>query len=292
LLQIAAYSVCSHQQDSLKSALTIRAETLNLVGGRVAKGLDTEAALRQAHARLEQAEARLTATDEAIALTDNAIAALIGAGPDRASTIVRPRIGALVPLDVPADASVNLIGRRPDIAAARARLEAAAQEVKVARAAFYPDVSLNALVGFQSFGLSHLFAGNSFAGGAGPAVSLPLFEGGALEGRYRASQGQYDEAVALYDRQVIDALHQTADALTSRARLGEQVSQSRKALADFEEANRLARLRYGQGLSTYLDVLSAEEGVLDSRLTVARLQTRAFALDVALVRALGGGFHS
>jgi outer membrane protein TolC len=66
----------------------------------------------------------------------------------------------------------------------------------------------------------------------------------------------------------------------------------RRALADFEAANRLARLRYSQGLSTYLDVLSAEEGVLDSRLNVAKLETRAFALDVALVRALGGGFRS
>ena len=74
--------------------------------------------------------------------------------------------------------------------------------------------------------------------------------------------------------------------------LASRLDSSRRVLADFEEANRLARLRYARGLSTYLDVLSAEEGVLDSRLAVARLQTRAFALDVALVRALGGGFHS
>jgi outer membrane protein TolC len=74
--------------------------------------------------------------------------------------------------------------------------------------------------------------------------------------------------------------------------LASRLADSRRALADYEEATRLARLRYGQGLSTYLDVLTAEDGVLDSRLSVARLETRAFALDVALVRALGGGFHS
>jgi NodT family efflux transporter outer membrane factor (OMF) lipoprotein len=280
------------QRDSVEAALAIRGQTLQLVDQRVAQGLDTQAVQRQARARLEQAQANLTATDEAIALNKNAIAALIGTGPDRALSIARPEIGALVARDLPANASANLLGRRPDIAAARARLEASAQEVKVARAAFYPDVSLNALIGVQSIGLSNLFTGNSVFGSAGPAVSLPLFRGGALQGQYRARRGQYDEAVALYDRRVIEALRETADAVTSRALLASRLADSRRALADFEEANRLARLRYSQGLSTYLDVLAAEEGVLDSRLTVARLQTRAFALDVALVRALGGGFQS
>lgn len=280
------------QHDSLETAIAIRTDTLKLVEQRVAEGLDTEAVQRQARARLEQTRANLTATNEAIALARNALAALAGAGPDRALTITRPEIEVLAPLGVPADASVNLIGRRPDIAAARARLEAAAQEVKVAHAAFYPDVSLTALAGFGSVGLSNMFSSNSFFGSAGPAVTLPLFRGGALQGQYRARRGQYDEAVALYDRQVIEALRQTADALTSRSLLASRLADSRRALADFEAANRLTRLRYSQGLATYLDVLSAEEGVLDSRLTVARLQTRAFALDVALVRALGGGFHA
>jgi NodT family efflux transporter outer membrane factor (OMF) lipoprotein len=280
------------QQDSIASAIAIRAQTLSLVDQRVTQGLDTQAALRQARARLEQTQANMTATVEAIALAKNAIAALVGTGPDRALTITRPDIGALVVLDLPANASVNLVGRRPDIAATRARLEASAQQVKVARAAFYPDLSLNALIGVQSIGLSNLFTSSSVIGNAGPAISLPLFRGGALQGQYRARRGQYDEAVALYDREVIAALRETADALTSRSQLAARLASSRRALADFEEANRLARLRYRQGLSTYLDVLTVEEGVLDSRLAVARLQTRAFALDVSLVRALGGGFHS
>jgi NodT family efflux transporter outer membrane factor (OMF) lipoprotein len=280
------------QHDSIEDAIDIRTQTLKLVDQRVGQGLDTQSALRQARARLEQTQANRTATDEAIALAKNAIAALVGTGPDRALTIMRPEIGALVPLDMPANASANLVGRRPDIAAARARLEASAQQVKVARAGFYPDVSLSALAGFQSIGLSNLFTSNSFFGSAGPAVTLPLFRGGALQGQYRARRGQYDEAVALYDRQVIEALRQTADALTSRALLASRLADSRRALADFEEANRLARLRYSQGLSTYLDVLSSEEGVLDSRLAVAKLETRSFALDVTLIRALGGGFHS
>ncbi|MBC9032476.1 efflux transporter outer membrane subunit [Sphingomonas sp. JC676] len=280
------------QHDSLTAAVDIRAQTLQLVAQRVAQGLDTDATLRQARGRLEQTQANLAATDEAIELANNALAALVGSGPDRGRSIGRPMIAALEMQGIPDNASIDLVGRRPDVAAARARADSAAQRIKVARADFYPNINLSALVGFQAVGIDNLFKQGSTFGSAGPAVSLPLFHGGALQGQYRASRGQYDEAIALYDRQVIEALRQTADALTSQKRLVARLTDSRRALADFEEANRLARLRYRQGLSTYLDVLSAEEGVLDSRLNVAKLETRAFALDVTLIRALGGGFHS
>ena len=144
----------------------------------------------------------------------------------------------------------------------------------------------------QAFGLNNLLSGGSSFGSAGPAISLPIFHGGALQGQYRGRRGQYDEAVALYDRQVIEALHETADAVTSQKMLVSRLANSRRALADFEEANRLARQRYEHGLSTYLDVLTAEEGVLEARLNVAQLETRAFSLDVQLIRALGGGFRA
>jgi len=280
------------QRDSYQSAIDIRTQTLALVSGRAGQGLDNDTAVRQARARLEQSQANLAATDEAITLAKNALAALIGTGPDRALTIERPVVAALHAQGLPDNASIDLIGRRPDIAAARASADAAAQRIKVARADFYPNVSLGALVGLQAFGLDNLFKGGSTFGGVGPAVTLPLFHGGALQGQYRSARGGYDEAIALYDRQVTQALHQTADTLASQKMLVIRLDSSRRSLADFEEANRLVRLRYRQGLATYLDVLSAEEGVLESRLAVARLQTRAFALDVALVRALGGGFHS
>jgi NodT family efflux transporter outer membrane factor (OMF) lipoprotein len=278
------------QRDTLESALDLRTQTAKLVRQRVNAGLDTAAELKQAEARISQARADLDATDEAMALTKNALAALMGAGPDRALSIVRPAIGALQAQGVPADAGVDLIGRRPDIAAARARVEGAGDRIKEAKAAFYPNVNLSALVGLSSFGLGNLFSSGSGFGSVSPAVSLPLFHGGALQGQYRGRRGQYDEAVALYDSQVIGALRETADAVTSQKMLATRLASSRSALADFEEANRLARQRYEHGLSTYLDVLSAEEGVLSARLDVAQLEARAFTLDVQLVRALGGGF--
>jgi NodT family efflux transporter outer membrane factor (OMF) lipoprotein len=278
------------QRDTLESALKIRSETARLVNQRTAIGLDTRAELKQAEARIPQTQADIEATDEAIALTKNALAALIGAGPDRALTIERPSVGSLQAQGVPANASIELIARRPDISAARSRVDAADDRIKEAKAAFYPNVNLSALIGLSSFGLGDLFSSSSGIGSVSPAVSLPLFHGGALQGQYRGRRGQYDEAVALYDRQVIEALHETADAVTSQKMLVSRLANSRRALADFEEANRLARQRYEHGLSTYLDVLSAEEGVLEARLDVATLETRAFTLDVQLIRALGGGF--
>jgi outer membrane protein TolC len=94
----------------------------------------------------------------------------------------------------------------------------------------------------------------------------------------------------MYDASVIKALRETADAMTSQKRLVSRLAESRNALADFQEAHRLARLRYEKGLATYLDVLSAEEGVVRAQLQVAQLETRTFTLDVQLIRALGGGF--
>jgi NodT family efflux transporter outer membrane factor (OMF) lipoprotein len=280
------------QRDSLQSALDIRSQTLKLVQQRFDAGIANQSELEQAKARIPQTKADLAATDEAIMLDKHALAALVGAGPDRALTIDRPAAGALQAQGLPADASINLLGRRPDIAAARTRVEAASERIKEARAAFYPNINIGALVGFQSLGLGSLFNSGSQFASVSPAVTLPLFHGGALQGQYRGRRGQYDEAVANYDGQVIQALRETADTVTSRQSLVERLGQSRSALASYETALRLAQRRYENGLSTYLDVLTAQESVVNARLTVAQLEARAFTLDVQLVRALGGGFRA
>jgi NodT family efflux transporter outer membrane factor (OMF) lipoprotein len=278
------------QRDNLEAALDIRAQTLKYVRARYDAGLETIDSVRQAEARIPQTRSDIAAADEAIILDKHALAALVGRGPDRALTIGRPAPSALKAQGIPADASINLIGRRPDIAAARTRVEAAGERIKEARAAFYPDINIGALVGLSSLGLGNLFSGGSGFASVSPAVTLPLFHGGALQGQYRGRRGQYDEAVALYDGQVIQALRETADTLTSEKQLAERLAQSRSALADYEDALRVARGRYEEGLTNYLTVLTAEESVVNARLAVAQLETRSFTLDVQLVRALGGGF--
>ena len=272
-------------------ALELRTQTQKLVSDRVTNGLDTRAELKQADAAVPAARADLAATDEAIGLTRNRIAALLGKGPDRGLTIALPT-GPAETHGLPAGVTTDLIGRRPDIAAARARVEAAASRIKVARADFYPSVNLSALIGFQSFGIGNLFKGGSTYGSVGPAVSLPIFRGGALAGQYKGARAGFDEAVATYDSTVTTAYREVADAVTSKNALVTRLSESRQALSDSEAAYSIARQRYEGGLSTFLDVLTAEQSVLQNRQIVADLEARAFTLDVQLVRALGGGFST
>lgn len=277
------------QREIQATALELRRQTQKLVSDRVVSGLDTQAELKQASAAVPAARADLAATDEQIAITRNRIAALLGKGPDRGLEIMAPKV-AVQARDIPRDVTTDLIGRRPDIAAARARVEAEASRIKVARADFFPAINLSAIVGFQSLGLDNLLKSGSRFGQAGPAISLPLFQGGALQGRYRGARARYDLAVADYDRSVADAYRAVADAVASRNALGVRLTESEQALADSESAYAIARMRYEGGLSTFLDVLTAQDRALQAQRIVSDLRSRAFTLDVALVRALGGGF--
>lgn len=278
------------QRDVLDRTVQNRLETLKLVSDRVFAGLDNQAALKQARSRVPAAKAELAATDEAIALTKNSIAALTGAGPDRALTIRRPAVALENARSVPSNASIDLVGRRPDIAAALAGVDAQSSRIKAARAAFYPNINLSGLIGLQSLGIGNLAQGSSLYGNAGPAISLPIFHGGAISAQYRGSRAQYDEAVARYDATVIAALHDVADTLVSRRALGDRLAYSLASMKDAEAAHALSRQRYERGLSSYLDVLSNEENVQQARRSVADLRARIFTLDVQMVRSLGGGF--
>jgi NodT family efflux transporter outer membrane factor (OMF) lipoprotein len=280
------------ERDVAERAMAAQSETRQLVRDRVTNGLDTLAEQRQAEADPLQARADISAIDEQIALIRNRLAALAGAGPDRGLSIARPSVAALKPLGVPAELAANLVGRRPDVTAARWRAEAAAERIHEARAAFFPDVNLAAFIGVQSLFLRSLTASGSDIGSIGPAVSLPIFNGGRLRAGYRGAEADRDAAVASYDAAVAEAFRQVADVVASSRALALQVADSRAALAASEDAYRIARLRYQGGLSTYPSVLLAEQAVLRRRRVVADLDARALALDVQLVRALGGGFHS
>jgi NodT family efflux transporter outer membrane factor (OMF) lipoprotein len=280
------------ERDVAERAMAVQGETSKLVQSRVANGLDTLGEQRQAEANPLQAKADLGAIDEQIALTRNRLAALAGAGPDRGLSLGRPATAALKPLGLPAELAANLVGRRPDVTAARWRAEAAAQRIHEARAAFFPDINLAAFIGTQALHLNKVFASGSDVGSVGPAVTLPIFEGGSLRAGLRGAEADRDAAVASYDAAVTEAFRQVADVVASSRALSSQVADSRAALAASEDAYRIAKLRYQGGLSTYPAVLLAEQGVLQRRRIVADLDSRALALDVQLVRALGGGFHS
>ncbi|HEX4179857.1 MAG TPA: efflux transporter outer membrane subunit [Caulobacteraceae bacterium] len=267
-----------------------RQETLDLVARRVIDGADTQADQKQAEAGPPSARADLGAIDEQIATTRNQIAALLGQGPDRGLAVSPAAEPAPKAFGLPPRLAADLIGRRPDVIAARWRAEAAAKRVGVARAQFYPDINLVADIGFEALGVRNLFESGSDIGQVGPAVTLPIFEGGRLVAGLRGAHADYDEAVAVYDGALVEALHDVADAAAAERALGDRLKESRAALAAYEEAYRIARLRYDGGLADYQTVLLAEDSVLQSRRTVVDLEARAFTLDIQLVKALGGGY--
>jgi NodT family efflux transporter outer membrane factor (OMF) lipoprotein len=278
------------ERDVTERSVASRQETLDLTSGRVANGLDTQAELKQAAAGVPAAKADLAQIDEQIALTRNQLAALTGQGPDAGLAIDRPPATSLKAFGLPANLAAELIGRRPDIVAARWRAEAAAKRIGVAKAQFYPNVNLAAAVGYESLGISQLFAGGSKDGNYGAAVTLPIFEGGRLVAGLRGARADYDDAVASYDASLTQALHDVADAAASEKALTDRLAQTREALADDEAAYKVARLRYEGGLANYQSVLLAEDAVLAARREVVDLEARAFTLDIQLVKALGGGF--
>ncbi len=278
------------ERDVTERSVQSRLETLDLVNRRVINGLDTQAELKQAQAGVPDARAELAFIDEQIAETRNALAALLGAGPDRGLTIARPAAASVKAFGLPPTLAADLIGRRPDVVAARWRAEAAAKRIGQAKAQFYPDVNLTAFVGYQSLFLRDLFKSGSDIGQVGPALTLPIFEGGRLRANLRGANADYASAVASYDGAVIQALREVADAATGERALTSRLKESRDALDAEEQAYRVARARYEGGLTNYQTVLIAEDRVLQSRRTVVDLDARSFALDIQLIKALGGGF--
>jgi NodT family efflux transporter outer membrane factor (OMF) lipoprotein len=274
------------------AARDLRAKTAELFGKRFENGLETRGSLRQADSRRASAEAEVLSLEEQIALSKNKLAALLGAGPDRGLTITRPKIDFAQAFTLPATLSADLIGRRPDLVAARLRAEAAAKRIKVARAAFYPNVNLTGFIGVQALGIDMLKESGSDIGSVGPAISLPIFNGGRLRAQLRGAEAEYAEAVANYDKALVQALQEVADAATSQRALGPQIEKVDAAVDAAREAWSVQNDRYAGGLASYLEVLSAEDYLLTNLRTQTDLRSRSMALDVQLTKALGGGYQT
>jgi outer membrane protein TolC len=152
-------------------------------------------------------------------------------------------------------------------------------------------VNLTAFLGVQSLGLDHLFKSGSDIGSIGPAISLPIFNGGRLKAQYKARRADYDEAVASYNDAVARALREVADNAVSQKALGQQLLKVDEAVAAAAEAHRIASNRYEGGLSNYLEVLLAEDNLLNSMNAQTNLRSRSFTLDISLQCALGGGYQ-
>ena len=277
-------------QDVARRTLSQREETLKLVRDRVSAGLDTNLELRQSQAGLPEARLRLETLNEQVALTQHALDALVGQ-PNATQALKPPQLAQLKPAGVLPQIPADLLGRRADVVAARWRVEAASKDAANAKTLFYPNVDLVAFAGFQSIGFDQLIKSSSLQWGVGPAIRLPIFEGGKLRANLRGKQADLDAAVESYNGTVLDAVRDVADQVTSAKSIERQQVQQREGEVAAEGAYDIAVQRYRAGLGTYLNVLTAETQVLVQRRQGVDLAARVLDNQVALAHALGGGYQ-
>jgi NodT family efflux transporter outer membrane factor (OMF) lipoprotein len=277
-------------QDTLAEREGLR--ELNRV--RTSRGLEVAIALRQSDQQVAASRVEVTAAEAAVQIDRHQLAALLGLGPDAALDIQPVLHTYDEALSLPANLPADLLARRPDIAAQRFRLEAAAAQIGAAKADFFPNVNLTAFIGFGATALNglNLFTAASRVAGVGPALHLPIFDAGRLRADLRGRYGEYDAAVEQYNQTLLDALRQVADQVSSVQAVKQQLKYQAVALAAADDAHRLTLDRYRAGLSSYLDVLVNEERLLAERMNRVRLEGRNLALAVEMIRALGGGYRA
>lgn len=267
-----------------------RATRLRSLGRqRVDAGLDNQLQLRHAEGSIASAEQQAQAAQRQIDMARTAIAALMGQGPDRGLAIAPPKVLRAGVPGVPDVLPSALLNHRPDVVAARWRVEAAGRGIDVGKAAFKPGINLTALAGLVAGGLPDLFGSDALFGLGGPAISLPVFDGGRLRGQLDASDADYDLAVANYNQTLVGALREVTDALQSARSLDQQIEASTRALAASTSASDLAQARYRAGLGNQLEVLAAQGPLLQLDRQLATLKAQRLNATVDLDRALGGG---
>jgi NodT family efflux transporter outer membrane factor (OMF) lipoprotein len=266
-----------------------RKQMLSLIQQRVGAGLDTVVEQKQGEGALPDTLAQIEALDEQIDLTRHMLAALTAQPMDALATLA-PTLDQLHASPQPPVLGADLIARRPDVAAALARVEVANQEVASQRTRFYPDINFSAGFGLDAIHLDKLLELPSKAWNFGPAIHLPIFEGGQLRAQLKGKGADRDAAIQAYNQQVIDAVREASDAATSAASIGRQLNLQRQALGASTASYDFSQTRYGQGLGNLLIVLNAETQMLSERRLEVDLEYRALDVQAQLMKALGGGW--
>ncbi len=288
-----AYAQLAAESDQLEISrdLLRQKHEIAALSSRLAEaGLVTAVEAEQVTAATATTEAEIAQGEERASLLRQRLAVLAGAGPDRGQAIGRPHLAGEAVRGLPSLVPVELIGRRPEIVAQRWRIEAASREIVATKARFYPNVDLSAFIGLSSIGLDRLLNASSGIAGIGPAISLPIFDSGRLRSDLARADAEHDIAVEQYNIAVIEAVQDVVGQLTTWHANQVALAQEHKAVAGLERAYRLALLRYGEGLSNYLTVLSAQGELIAERRKEAEARSRQTDASMALAHALGGGF--
>jgi multidrug efflux system outer membrane protein len=276
------------QLEVSRDTLATRSEGLRLFELKFKGGVVSELELAQVKVEYEQAAAAIPPIERQIALTENALSILLGRNPGNISR--GKSIDALVPPPVPAGAPSSLLERRPDVRAAEQSLVAANARIGVARAQYFPTISLTGLFGYASEQLGDLLQNSANVWSVGGSALGPIFTGGAISGQVRASEAVQRQALVGYLQTVQGAFREVDDALIRVQKSREQLAAESRRVAALADYARLAKLRYDEGYASYIEVLDAQRSLFDAQLQYVGVQSEVYTSLVNTYKAMGGGW--
>jgi multidrug efflux system outer membrane protein len=276
----------------VRRTVAAQRDSLRLVTQLAKQGVQSSAEVRQAESQLLSTENQIPAVELQIAQAEDALAILLGKSPRSFETDTSLARGAVPPL-VPAGVPSELLVRRPDIRQAEQQLVAANANIGVAKAQFFPVISLTGTLGRASDTLHGLVSGGGQSVGAlGAALDVPIFTGGSLVANYEIARARAEQAALTYRRTVLVALQEVSDSLVAFDRNRAQTQGNRDRAAVSAESLRLAQLRFRSGVISFLEVLDAERQLLAAELDLNASEVNQRLAAVALYRALGGGWNA
>ena len=276
------------QLEISNSTTDSRAQSVKVFELRFSGGMVSEMELAQNQSEYESAAATIPQIESQIAQLENALSVLLGRNP---GPIARGReLARLAPPAVPAGLPSQLLERRPDLRAAEQNLIAANANIGAARALYYPTISLTGLLGGVSSQFSSLFSGSARTWAFGGAASAPIFTAGGIAGQVQQAEAQQQQALLQYQKSIQTAFQEVEDALVSLQKARVQLAAQGRQIDALRTYTRLARLRYDNGYTSYIEVLDAERSLFNAELSYTQTQGVVFASLVNLYKAMGGGW--
>jgi len=271
-----------------RSTADARGENYRIIKLRFEGGVASEVDVNQALSDYEFTLSTIPQFEKQIAQQENALSVLLGRNPGpimRASTLDQ-----LVLPQVPADLPSSLLERRPDLRSSEQQLIAANARIGVAKAQFFPTISLTAFLGTASSALGNLFSGAARTWSYGAAVTQPIFTGGSLTGQLLVAESQQKQALLGYQRSIITAFQEVNDSLIDQVKTREQLAAQARQVASLRDYARLARLRYENGFTSYLEVTDADTKLFNADLQYTQSQGQLFFALINVYKSMGGGW--
>jgi len=278
------------EEQLLNSTVSQYEQALQLIETRYAGGLASDLEVEQARTQLETTRAEAIDVGVARAQSEHAVAVLVGKAPAEFSLAALPLTAP--PPPIPAGLPSELLERRPDIAAAERRMASANAQIGVAKAAYYPTISLGGTGGFETGVITTLLSGPSALWSVGGSAIAPIFDGGRRRANVDQATAAYDQTVANYRQTVLTGFQQVEDNVAALRILEHEAQVQNTAVVAAQKYLALANTRYTGGVTSYLEVTTAQSAALSDEVTAVNILGRRMVAAVTLVQALGGGWNS